>query len=92
VRRYLGALIAGNEDAARTALGGSAGGRALDLKEEAFLDRDARILSVRTRRVDAASATVDVEIGASNGTYVATYHVTAGPNGLVIDAHDYIRD
>jgi hypothetical protein len=91
VRRYLGALIAGNEDSAYAALGGRVGDRGLDLKEEAFLDRESRIVAVRSRRSDAASATVEVELSSRRGSYFATYHVTSGPNGPYIDQHDYIR-
>ncbi len=92
MRRYLGALMAGNEDAAYAALGGAAGARGFDLKEEAFLNRDARIASVRTRQAGATSATVDVEIVTASGTYSATFHVTTAAAGAVIDAHDYIRE
>lgn len=87
----MSALIAGNEDGAYTALGGRAGDRGLDLKEEAFIDRDTQIVGVRTRRADASSATVDVEIRSRRGNYFATYHVTNGPNGPYIDQHDYIK-
>jgi hypothetical protein len=92
VRRYLGALMAGDEDGAYAALGGAAGARGFELKEGAFLSRDARIASLRTRQAGAGSATVDAEIVTATGTYAVTFHVTNRPNGAVIDAHDYIRE
>lgn len=91
VRRYLDALIAGNEASAYAALGGSAGDHNLALKEEAFLDRDARVTSVRTTHTDASGSTIVAEISAAQGNYIATYHVTRGPNGAYIDQHDYIK-
>jgi hypothetical protein len=92
VRRYLNALMAGNEDGAYAALGGAAGARGYELKEEAFLDKSARIVSIRTRQAGATSATVDAEIAAASGTYVVTFHLSNGPGNPVIDAHDYIRE
>jgi hypothetical protein len=89
VRRYLSDLIAGNENAAYAELGkypGSGG-----LSEEAIIDRGTRITSVRTTNSDANGATVEVELTSSRGSYFATYHVTNGPNGPVIDQHDYIK-
>jgi|GEM_PF-706431 len=89
VRRYLSDLIAGNENAAYAELGkppGSGG-----LSEEAFIDRGTRITSVRTTTGDANGATVEVELTSSRGSYFATYHVTNGPSGPVIDQHDYIK-
>lgn len=91
VRRYIDALIAGNESAAYAALGGTSSDRSLDLKEEAFLDKDARITSMRVSRSDAAGATVDAEISSGRGSYVATFHVVFGPNGNIINQHDYIK-
>ena len=89
VRRYLTDLIAGNENAAYAELGkppGSGG-----LSEEAFIDRGTRITSVRTTSSDANGATVEVGLTSSSGSYYATYHVTNGPSGPVIDQHDYIK-
>jgi hypothetical protein len=91
VRRYLDALIASNEDVAYGALGGASGDRGLSLKEEAFLDRDSRIMSIRTRTNDPAGATVDVEISATRGNYYATFHVRYATRGPYIDQHDYIK-
>jgi hypothetical protein len=89
VRRYLADLIAGNENAAYAELGKSPGEGGLS--EEAFIDRNTRVMSVRTTHTDANSATVEVEISSGRGNYVATYHVVNGPNGPVIDQHDYIK-
>jgi hypothetical protein len=89
VRRYLSDLIAGNENAAYAELGRSPGSGGLS--EEAFIDRGTRITSIRTASGDANGATVEVELTSSRGTYFATYHVTNGPNGPVIDQHDYIK-
>jgi hypothetical protein len=91
VRRYLDALIAGNENAAYAALGKAAGDPGAQLSEEAFIDRGARITSIRTRSTDATGETIDAEIASSRGTYYATYHVTNGPAGPIIDQHDYIK-
>jgi hypothetical protein len=87
VRRYIDSLAAGDETAAYAALGGSSSDRNLDLKEEAFLDKDARITSLRASRSDATSATVDAEISTARGSYVATFHVLNG----IITQHDYIK-
>ena len=91
VRGYLDDIIAGNERAAYAALGHPNGGGGAELTEEAFLDRTARIVSLRTTGVDASGATVGAQITTESGTYYATYHVTNGPNGPVIDQHDYIK-
>jgi hypothetical protein len=89
VRRYLASLIAGNENGAYAELGkppGSGG-----LTEEAFVDRQTRITSIRTTSSDASGAVVEVELANGRGSYFATYHVTNGPSGPVIDQHDYIK-
>lgn len=91
VRRYLTDLMAGDEAGAYAALGGSAGDRSLDLKEEAFLDKDARITSIRVTHSDGSGATVDAEITSDHGSYATTFHVTYGPNGSIIDKHDFIK-
>lgn len=89
VRRYLSDLIAGNENAAYAELGKSPGEGGLS--EEAFIDRGTRITSIRTTNSDANGATVEVSLTSSRGSYFATYHVTNGPSGPVIDQHDYIK-
>jgi hypothetical protein len=91
VRRYIDDLIAGDEAGAYAALGGTSSDRSLTLKEEAFLDKDAHITSIRVSRADAAGATVDAEITSNRGSYVATFHVINGPNGISINQHDYIK-
>ncbi|MDB5093713.1 MAG: hypothetical protein JWO85_1814 [Candidatus Eremiobacteraeota bacterium] len=91
VRRYLGALIAGNENAAYAALGASPGDSNAQLSEEAFIDRGTRITSMRTTSANQNGATVEVEMTSSRGSYFGTYHITNGPNGPVIDQHDYIK-
>lgn len=91
MRRYLTDLMAGDEAGAYAALGGSAGDRSLDLKEEAFLDKDARITSIRVTHSDSSGATVDAEITSDHGSYATTFHVTYGPNGSIIDKHDFIK-
>ena len=91
VRRYLDDLIAGDEAGAYAALGGTRADRSLDLKEEAFLSKDARITSVHVSGADATGSTVDAEITTGRGSYVATFHVTTGPNGSIINQHDYIK-
>jgi hypothetical protein len=91
VRRYIDDLIAGDESGAYAALGGTSSDRTLSLKEEAFLDKDARITSMHVGHSDAAGTTVDAEITSTRGSYVATFHVTNGPNGNIINQHDYIK-
>jgi hypothetical protein len=91
VRRYLDDLIAGDEAGAYAALGGTSSDRSLTLKEEAFLDKDARITSIHVSRTDSTGATVDAEITSARGSYVATFHVINGPNGISINQHDYIK-
>ncbi|BDE05719.1 hypothetical protein WPS_09950 [Vulcanimicrobium alpinum] len=91
VRRYIGALIAGNENGAYAALGASPGDAGAQLSEEAFVDRSTHITSIRTTRVDASGATVEVEMNSARGAYYGTYHVVKGPGGPVIDQHDYIK-
>jgi len=85
VRRYIDDLIAGDESGAYAALGGTSSDRSLSLKEEAFLDKDAHITSIHVSRADASGATIDAEITSTRGSYVATFHVTSGPNGAIIN-------
>jgi hypothetical protein len=87
VRRYLDALIHGDEKRAYAALGGNGG----TLSERAFLDPGARILSLTVTRLDAANASVGCEIVAAKGHYYATYHVTAATGGPYISEHYYIK-
>ncbi len=91
MRRYITSLIAGNENAAYAELGKAPGDPGASLSEEAFIDRGTRIASMRTTASDANGATVEVEIVSSRGSYYATYHVSNGPGGPVIDQHDYIK-
>jgi hypothetical protein len=79
--------VNGDETTAYTALGGTSADRTLDLKEEAFLDKDSHITSLRASHSDATGATVDAEIATARGSYVATFHVVNG----VITQHDYIK-
>jgi hypothetical protein len=81
-RSYLESLIAGDDAGAAKQLSGGS-----DLKEAAFLDKDARITSLRASRSDASGATVDAEITTGRGSYVATFRVVNG----VITQHDYIK-
>jgi hypothetical protein len=91
VRRYIQNLIAGDETAAYAALGGTSSDRNLDLKEEAFLDKDARLTSIRVSRSDASGVTIDADITSGSGSYVATFRVANGPNGPTIAQHDFIK-
>jgi hypothetical protein len=91
VRRYLNALIAGDEGSAYAAFGATPGDPNVQLTEQAFLDSGARISSLRVTRLDASGATVEAELSTARGPYEATYHVTRGSNGPVIDQHDYIK-
>ncbi|HEX3467434.1 MAG TPA: hypothetical protein VHT05_05080, partial [Candidatus Elarobacter sp.] len=91
VRRYLNDLIAGNESGAYAALGKSPGDTGA-LSEEAFIDRGTRIVSMRTTSTDPTGATVEVHLSSARGEYDATYHVTGGSAGPIIDQHDYIKE
>jgi hypothetical protein len=91
VRRYLNALIAGDEGSAYAAFGATPGDPNVQLTEQAFLDSGAHISSLRVTRTDPSGATVEVELSTARGPYEATYHVTRGPNGPIIDQHDYIK-
>ena len=92
MRRYLDALIAGNENGAYAAFGAAPGDPNVRLVEEGFIDRGTRIVSLRTTHADASGATVEAELASSHGSYLATYHLSGGPSGTVIDSHDYIRE
>jgi hypothetical protein len=87
VRRYLAALIRGDEKTASAALGGNAGA----LSEQAFLDPSARIVSLKVIRLDASNASVGCEIASAKGHYYATYRVKAASGGPYIAEHDYIK-
>ncbi len=89
VRRYLGALIAGDETAAATALGVDAS-RGLHLAEEEFIDRSTRITGLRTH-TSGNSVTVETDIEATSGSYFERFLVERGPAGLVIREHDFIK-
>jgi outer membrane biosynthesis protein TonB len=91
VRRYLDALIRGDETAAYAALGGSPGDRGLTLSEEAFLDPTAHITSIHAVRIDDSNAKVECAITSAKGSFYATFAVTAGPRGPYIAQHDYIK-
>lgn len=86
VRRYVDALIAGDDKTALTALGGSG-----TLSEQAFIDPSSRIISLKVTRIDASNATVGCEIVSAKGHYYATYRVTAATSGPYISEHDYIK-
>jgi len=91
VRRYIDALIRGDEKTAYSALGESPGTAPGALTEESFLDPNARIISLKVTRIDASNASVGCEILAAKGRYYATYHITASSGGPYISEHDYIK-
>lgn len=91
VRRYLTALIAGNETAAYGALGARPGDPHFPLTEQAFVDGATRITSMKVDSVDATGAAVSAELRNARGSYVTTFHVRQGLDGLYIDSHDYIK-
>jgi hypothetical protein len=91
VRRYLSDLIAGNENGAYAELGKSPADAGA-LSEQAFIDRGTRIVSMRTTSTDPTGATIEVRLSSARGDYYATYHVTNGPGGPIIDQHDYIKE
>jgi outer membrane biosynthesis protein TonB len=91
VRRYLSALMGGDESGAYAALGGASGDPGLTLSEESFLDPGAKIDSIKTTPVSPMEAQVDAEITSAKGTYEATYRVKYGAHGAYITSHDYIK-
>ncbi len=91
MRRYIDALIRGDEKTAYSALGESPGTAPGALTEESFLDPNARIISLKVTRIDASNAAVACEIRSAKGHYYATYHVTASSGGPYISEHDYIK-
>jgi hypothetical protein len=91
VRRYLNALMGGDESGAYAALGGASGDPGLALSEESFLDPNAKIDSLKTTAVSPMEAQVDAEITSAKGTYEATYRVKYGAHGAYITSHDYIK-
>ena len=91
VRRYIQILIAGDEASAYAALGGTSSDRNLELKEEAFLDKDARITAIRVNHSDAAGVTIDADITSDSGSYRATFRVVTSANGPTITEHDFIK-
>jgi hypothetical protein len=86
VRRYVDALIRGDQPTAYAALGGSG-----TLSEQSFLDPTARIVSLKVTRIDASNASVGCEIATAKGSYYVTFHVTAATSGPYISQHDFIK-
>lgn len=89
VRRYIDALVRGDESTGYTLLGGS--GNGATLSEESFLDPSAHITALRAKRIDDSNASVEVDITSAKGSYSANYRVTAGPRGPYITQHDFIK-
>ena len=87
VRRYVDALIRGDDKTAYSALGGTGG----TLSEQSFIDPSAHIVSLKVTRIDASNASVGCEIASVKGHYYATFHVTAASSGPYISEHDYIK-
>jgi hypothetical protein len=90
VRRYIGALVAGDEPAAAAALGEDASSPGLHIAEEEFIDRSSRITGLRTH-TSGETVTVETDIEAARGTYFARFLVARGASGLVIRDHDFIK-
>jgi cytoskeletal protein RodZ len=92
VRRYIDAVITGNDASAYAAFGATPGDPNVRLTEAAFVDRSSHIIALRTTHTDATGSTIGVEVSSSHGSYYVTYHVSRAPGGAVIDGHDYIRE
>ena len=86
VRRYIEALVRGDEKTAKALLGNEG-----TFSEQAFLDPSARIVLLKVTRLDASNASVGCEIAAAKGHYYGTYHVKAAAGGPYISEHDYIK-
>jgi hypothetical protein len=92
VRRYIDAVITGNDASAYAAFGATPGDPNVRLTEAAFVDRSSHIISMHTTHSDVTGSTIGVEVSSSHGSYYITYHVSRAPGGAVIDGHDYIRE
>lgn len=90
MRRYVGALVAGDEETAKSALGEDASSPRLHIAEEEFIDRSSRITGLRTH-TSGETVTVETDIEAARGTYFARFLVARGASGLVIRDHDFIK-
>ncbi len=86
VRRYLQALIRGDETTATGLLAAGSGG----LIEEAFLNRSARMTGLRSTP-DTDGTTVHAEVMTAGGLYFVTYRVETRDGVLLITSHDYIK-
>jgi hypothetical protein len=90
VRRYIAALMAGDEATAAGALGEDASSRGLHMAEEEFIDRSTRITGLRTH-TSGDTVMVETDIEGARGTYFERFLVAHGANGLVIREHDFIK-
>ncbi|MEO6913732.1 MAG: hypothetical protein ABI182_06925 [Candidatus Baltobacteraceae bacterium] len=86
VRRYLSALIHGDQAGAQSLL--ATGGAAT---EQSFIDSRSTISSVTPTKNDDGSYSVGAEIATSKGTYYVTFTVSQEPSGLVITDHYAIK-
>jgi hypothetical protein len=91
VRRYLEALIAGNEGAARALLDAPNGSPDARPGEETFIDRATQIVEVRPHATTADDAIVEVDLRTSKGAYFDRFHVRRNQNGVVIVEHSFIK-
>lgn len=91
VRRYLEALIAGNESDARALLDAPSGSADAALGEESFVDRATQIVDVRPRATSADDAVVEVDLQTSKGAYFDRFQVQRNQNGVVIREHSFIK-
>ena len=90
VRRYLSALIRGNEPAAYALLGAAPGDPGVSLSEESFINTSAHI-SLMSSHGSGSGATVHAEVDTAGGAYYATYHLVERNGHLIIGDHDFIK-
>lgn len=84
VRSYLDALAHGDRTTAATYL-------THGLPSESFMNQGARIESIRSASVGPQEYHVTADVFTTSGEYYATFTVEAGPSGLVIADHYWIK-
>ncbi|MDQ2679657.1 MAG: hypothetical protein M3Y21_01350 [Candidatus Eremiobacteraeota bacterium] len=85
VRRYLGALIAGNPGTAQALLAGGSP------TEQSFIDGRSTITSVTPNKNADGTYSVGAEVATAKGTYYITFTVSQEPSGLIITDHYAIK-
>jgi hypothetical protein len=90
VRRYLTALIRGDETTAYRMLVAFPGDPHASLTEESFINTSARI-SALSSAPEGAGAVARAEIETAGGLYFATYHLRRLNGRYLITSHEFIK-